>query len=104
MLGSPSRGIGGVDHNDRQPDVGSHLDQSVAEPRGGNAGDRAPEPAPSLAANGPVPVVFSPLGAGFGEVEIFDHDGMSAVLLGGTDDAGDGCPQVPVACGRRQLV
>jgi hypothetical protein len=57
---------------------------------------------PPLAANGPVAVVFSPVGAGFGEVENFDHDGMSAVLFSGTDDAGDGCPQVPVACGRRQ--
>jgi hypothetical protein len=102
MLGSPSRSTGGVDDNDRQPDVGGHLDQPVAEPSGGHAGDRTPEPAPPLAATWPVPVVFSPVGACFGEVEIFYHDGMSAVLFSATDDAGDGRPQVPVACGRRQ--
>src|SRR5579859_2449417 len=43
VLGSPAGGVGGIDDDDRQPGVGGHLGEAVAELPGGDAGDGAPE-------------------------------------------------------------
>src|SRR5215469_9094216 len=78
VLGCPAGGVGGVDDDDRQPGVAGYLDQPVAELAGGDAVDRAAEPAPPPAARRPAAVAFASLGAGLGEVEVLDDDGAGA--------------------------
>src|SRR5580704_16924907 len=50
VLGCPPGGVGGVNDDHPQARIGGHLDQPVAELAGGDAADRAPEPASSPAA------------------------------------------------------
>jgi hypothetical protein len=50
VLAAPAAGVRRVDGDHRQPRVGDHLDQPVAELAGRDAEDRAPEPASPLAA------------------------------------------------------
>jgi hypothetical protein len=87
VLGSPAGGVGGVDDNDRQPGVGSHLDQPVAEFAGGNVDDGAPESPAAPAARGAAAHPFASFGAGLGEVQVLDDDGAGAVFFGGGDEA-----------------
>ena len=102
VLGGPAGSVCGVDDDDGQPGVGGHLDQTVAELSGGDAGDGAPEVPAAAAAGGPAAGAFASFGAGFGEVEVLDGDGAGAAGLGGSDQGADGGAQVSVAGGGRQ--
>jgi hypothetical protein len=74
VLCSPLRGISRVDGDHREPLVGRHLDQAIAELRGRKSSDQPTEcPAALPPARTPADRLSSFLAALF-EVEVFDHD------------------------------
>jgi hypothetical protein len=98
--GRPARSVGRVDHDDRKVGVAGHLAEAVSELAGGDGGDHAPEALAASAACGPVPGALAALGAGLFEVQVLNHYGAGACVLGGGDEGGDRGAQVPVPGGR----
>ncbi len=97
VLGAPSGGVGGVDGDDRDYCVVSHLGQPVAQLCGREPGDHGPVTPSPPAAGWPISGVFAALLAGVGEVEVLDHYSFGVVFGRGGQDPADRRAQPPVA-------
>ena len=102
VLSAPHGGVGGVDGDDRQAPVRSHLDQPISEAGRRDTRDQAPEGSATPAPRRAAPGVLAALVACLGEVEVFDHDRGGSARLGQGDQLGDRGAQMPVPGRRRQ--
>ena len=95
VLAPPLGGVGGVDRDHPQAGVGSHADQKVTEPPSRDISDRAPKAlSPPAVAEG-----LPARPPNVGEVEVLDHDRLTAVTVGEGDELADGRPQPSVTAG-----
>lgn len=87
VLGTPYRGVGGINGDHADTGLRAHADQSCAESAGGNARDELPDFL--------LPAVFL-TGCGVGEVEVFDRDGPHVGVLGPVQKPGQGVAELGV--------